>query len=326
MYQLSRGEHIQVRRFGPLVVGILSVCMLSSCAAFRQSPPSAATGVSSSIAWLNVPTSMPTAVLPPPQETSPCVAADLQLASQNAGAYHGDATENLILSNSSTEPCYLSGVPQVTVHLTGGAAVGASSSGFATQRVVLVPSQRVSVLLGSPGACANVGRPQVASFYVVSFGAAGGAIQTPTASLDIQCGAPTVLDFEALAANVEPSSTTHTALSALSALQARIHASGHASVGATYSYAVEVTNPTSSPISFSPCPSFSESISTTSGLISQRTFLLNCDAAPEIKAGSTLTFDMELQVPSTFPVGRQKLSWQMQAPGPAAGCALQVTG
>jgi hypothetical protein len=169
------------------------------------------------------------------------------------------------------------------------------------------------IMFGSPLQCpsSNPKTDPLAQSVQVSF-PGGGSLTVSGLGLDIQCGGPTVLLFQAIAVD--------TPGSALSALRAVGDAPATAARGSTFTYTVTLTNPTTAAIVLLPCPSYTEGMSDNAGDQDKATWLLNCQAAQQIPAGSSLTFSMQYTVPSSFPAGEVKWFWALQVPdGPSVG-------
>ncbi len=302
---------------GPLV--IVTILMLTAC---RVPPGSTAGPVASStpagsngIPWLAVP-GTPFVPTPSPLATVGCSATTLRNDGLYPGVYQGNAADNLHLTNTGAVACYFPGAPQMEATLASGKRAAVSPGIFAAKRVDLQPNQTVYIGFGSPLQCPNVNpqKPMLAQSVQVTFPGSG-SLTVSGLGLDTQCGAPTVLVFEAVAVETPSSS--------LGALRAVGDAPATATRGSTFTYTVTLTNPTTVAIALSPCPSYTEGMSDNAGDQDKATWLLNCQAAPQVPAGSSLTFAMQYTVPSSFPAGEVKWLWTLQVPdGPAVGGAV----
>ncbi len=303
---------------GPLVIVV--TVLLTSCGVVSGPAASSTPVGANAIPWLSVPG---TPLLPtqPPLATIECSAANMRNDGLYAGVYQGHATENLHLTNTGSTACYFPGAPQMEVTLVPGERAAVSPGIFAKQRVDLQPNQIVDIMFGSPLQCPNSDpqKPLFAQSVQVTF-PAGGNITVSDLQLDVQCGLPTVLLFQAIALDTTGSS------SPLSALQAAVDAPATASRGSTYTYTVTLTNPTAKTIALSPCPSYMEGMSNDAGDQARAIWLLNCEVAQQMLAGSSLTFAMQFVVPSSFSAGAAKLFWMLQVPdGPSAGAEVMVS-
>ncbi len=304
---------------GPLV--IVAILVLTACrvpSGSRAGPVASSTSVGANvIPWLAVP-GTPLAPTQAPQATIACSATALRNDGIYPGGYQGYGEDNLHLTNSSGAACYFPGPPQMQVTLASGGHAAVSPADFAGQRVDLQPNQTVMIMFGSPGQCPNVNpqKPLFAQSLQVTF-PGGGSLAVGGLGLDIQCGAPTVLLFQAIALDTPSSS--------LGALRAVADAPATAARGSTFTYTVTLTNPTTAAIVLSPFPSYTEGMSDNAGDQDRVTWLLNCQVAQQIAAGSSLTFAMQYTVPSSFAVGAAKLFWQLQVPdGPSAGAEVTI--
>jgi hypothetical protein len=206
------------------------------------------------------------------------------------------------------------------VTLASGGRVAVSLGAFAGERVDLQPNQTMMIMFGSPNPCATTNPPTdpIAQSVQVFF-PGGGSLTVGGLGLDIQCGAPTVLLFQAIAVETPSSSP-------LSMLQAVANAPPTAARGSLYTYTVTLTNPTAGVIALAPCPSYTEGMSDGAAHQDNRTtWLLNCQVKQQIPAGGSLTFAMQLTVPVSFPAGAAKVYWALQGPdGPWTGWVVTV--
>ncbi len=114
--------------------------------------------------------------------------------------------------------------------------------------------------------------------------------------------------------------------SRLRGLKGSISAPVSVARGTVLTYQVTLRNPGQAPVAFSPCPSYTEFLGiggSPSHVV--QSFLLNCAAGASIGAGSSLTYQMKLSVPSIFPTGPTKLAWKLDPDGPGVGTAIRVT-
>jgi uncharacterized repeat protein (TIGR01451 family) len=93
--------------------------------------------------------------------------------------------------------------------------------------------------------------------------------------------------------------------------------------GDTLRYTVVLDNPTTTAVSLSNCPSYTEIL----GYPNNRklTFLLNCDQVKAIRPGEKVVYAMEFKVAADVVMGTTKFSWQLNDPDrPFAGGALTI--
>jgi hypothetical protein len=117
-----------------------------------------------------------------------------------AGAYQGDAAEVVVMTNVATAACYLPAPPSIVVKLDSGGQEAVSDGNFAGQRVDVQPGQVLEVGFGSPGYCSNFGAAQNASSLVMTL-PGGDSVAVSGFQLDVECGGPSFLLFDALDAS-----------------------------------------------------------------------------------------------------------------------------
>jgi hypothetical protein len=170
-----------------------------------------AAGVVAALAWGSVPVTAGSvdasgksiaasrgAVAPPaPRAARACSPADLQVTVGAAGAYHGTATQELILTNRAADACFIPGAPSIGAVLGDGSRQSADPGRFASSRADLRPGQSAELLVGTPATCAGAdpARSRVATRMALGL-AGGAALQAGGARLDLQCGRPSVVLFQ----------------------------------------------------------------------------------------------------------------------------------
>jgi hypothetical protein len=273
----------------------------------------AAAGV---IPWADVP-GTPLSTAASTSAARPCAAADLDIVAGRAGAFRGQATQELDARDRSADACFLAGVPQGLVP-NAGARSRVSSGEFAAQRVDLVPGSSAIVLIGTPTACAASGQPIVGSSVQLTL-PNGDAVTVSGTRIDTECGAPAVVAFE-------PVSPPDAAAGPLGMLNVSIAAPPTVARGTVLTYRVTLTNPSATSTTLSPCPSYSQVLGMGGGAPAQQTLLLNCPAAASMATNAAVTYEMRLAVPASTPTGLTKLSWRLEVPGgPVAGAEVSVT-
>jgi hypothetical protein len=300
--------------FGLLTAAAL-LMLLSACGGGSGAPAPAA-AAPAVIPWVDIP-STPQSLAASASAARACVAADLDVVAGRAGAFQGQATQELTLRNRATEACSLAGVPQAQVPGAGaGGQVGAGQ--FAAKRVDLAPGQSATLLIGTPVGCAASAQPVIGSTVQLTL-ASGESIAVSGARVDTACGAPAVIGFDAV-------DLPEAAPGPLGSLGVSLVAPRTVSRGTVLTYRVTVANLSSASVALSPCPSYTEVLGTGAGATTQRTLLLNCRAAPWISASAARTFQMKLGVPASAPAGTTKLSWKLEVPGgPVVGAAITVS-
>jgi hypothetical protein len=82
--------------------------------------------------------------------------------------------------------------------------------------------------------------------------------------------------------------------------------------GGTTRFAVQVRNPSATPISFERCPLVTEMLAPAGR---PEVHQLNCRAAARLPAGGWLRFEMRIQIPTDAPAGNNGLFWELDPTG-----------
>jgi hypothetical protein len=127
-----------------------------------------------------------------------CRGVDLALVVGSSGAYDGYATQEVSLVNRARDACSLAGVPAMVLYLDAGGQIAVASGSFVNTGIDLAPSQTMVTLIGTPGSCADAGRhPQVGSELNLNL-PSGDVISADGVWVNVECGGPTVILFEAI--------------------------------------------------------------------------------------------------------------------------------
>jgi hypothetical protein len=279
--------------------------------------------------WLNQPAIEKTHAAPAPvRGARPCASNDLQVVAGPTGAYRGNATQEIRLTNIGAEACHLVGFPNTQVLPAGEApqTVGAHEQNpqLANERVDLAPGEEVVMLIGTPGACDAAAGPQRKVNKRVQLALPGGGLKVlEGVHIDTLCGRASVLKFHPVHNEAAANARAAKAGPSLSQLNGSLSAPAEQVRGSTLHYTVTLTNPTATPIPLSPCPAYTQSIYA-EGKIASSTLRLNCGAVgAQIAPNSAVSFDMQAQVPADLPAGGAKLSWKLED-GPGAGTILSL--
>lgn len=271
------------------------------------------------VPWLNQPAAAKAAVAPAAAGfTHPCSGADLSVVAGAAGAYRGHATQEVRLTNTGASACHLPGFPSAQLQPVGEApqTVGASDIAphLANERLELAPGESALMLLGTPGACDAATKPQRKVSKQMQLALPGGGVKVlGGVHVDTLCGRASVIRFH----RVQNDAAAKT-VSPLDQLAGTVTAADDAARGATLAYTVTLTNPTGAPVSLASCPAYTQSLYA-DGKAAVTTLRLNCGAAGgQIPANSSVSFDMQAQVPADFAPGSMKLSWKLED-GPGVG-------
>jgi hypothetical protein len=252
-----------------------------------------------------------------------CAAADVKVTAGQAGAWRGQATQELRIANTGLDACHLPGFPTVQLQPANEApqTVGASEHApeLQSQRLELAPGEEVLVMLGTPGSCeaANGAERKVSKRLQLAL-PGGGLKSVDGVHVDTLCGRATVMRFERVQSEAGARAVAMKVGGALSQLSGSLSAPDEASRGGLLRYTVTLTNPTASPVSLAACPSYTQSV-WAEGKSADSTLRLNCAAAgSQIPANGSVSFDMQLQVPAELAAGNGKLSWKLDG-GPGVG-------
>ncbi len=150
---------------------------------------------------------MPT---PPPAATVACTLDDLEVAGW-PGGYLSDETESVEFTNTTSNACYMAGTPAIQLTRSPGVVQAVPPGQFAALTVDVEPGQSALLLFGSSGMCAASETPPAQPTSVM-VRLANGDAWTITESMEVGCGAPSVVVFGA-SAGTPPSSGMATATS-----------------------------------------------------------------------------------------------------------------
>jgi hypothetical protein len=259
--------------------------------------------------------------------THACAAADVQVAAGPAGAWRGQATQEIRIANSGSETCRLPGFPGVQLQPANEApqTVGASEQApqLASTPLELAPGEEAIVLLGTPGSCDAANGPARKVSKRLQLALPGGGVKMlDGVHIDTLCGRATVMRFERVqgeaAARAMAAAMAIPGAGAISLLTGAISAPDEASRGGVLRYTVTLTNPTAQPVSLAACPAYTQSLYA-DGASADSTLRLNCGGAGgQIPAKGSVSFDMQVAVPAGLAAGSGKLSWKLDG-GPGVG-------
>ena len=252
------------------------------------------------------------------QAARACRAADLSAKAGNAGAYHGMANQEIILTNQGQDACFIPGPPAAEVILGDGSRrpVTQASDPTVAHRLDLAAGQTAQFYLATPAGCAGADQPLVATQAELTLTTHERIAVTGT-WVNVRCGAPVVAMFYAGPA---PAATVPA-----SGLTATIAVPSSVARGSVLRYLVTLTNPTNGAIALNPCPSYTQTMGTSPTTAVHQTLVLNCAAMPTIGAGASVVFEMQFAVPANFPSGGTKLGWFLEVPnGYGVGATVSI--
>lgn len=311
-------SHHPTHRRGPALALLASGMLLGGAAHGAPTVP-----------WLNQPApALAAAAAPAAVGAHPCSSADLRVVAGAAGAYRGQATQEIRLTNIGSAACHLAGFPGAQLQPLGAApqAVGASEAApqLANARIDLAPGDEAVMVLGTPGSCEAANGPGRKVSKRVQLALPGGGLKVlDGVHIDTLCGRATVVKFHAVESDATVAARAQRAGSPLHQLTGSLSAPSQAVRGGELRYVVTLSNPTANPVSLAACPGYTQSLYA-NGKASDSTLRLNCAAAgSQIAAHSSVSFEMRAQVPAELAPGDLKLSWQLQG-GPGAGTIISL--
>jgi hypothetical protein len=141
--------------------------------------------------------------------------------------------------------------------------------------------------------------------------------------IDTLCGRATVMKFQPVQNDVAVNAKAQASASSIAQLTGSLSAPDEATRGSTLHYTVTLSNPTANPISLASCPGYTQSLYV-DGKATDSTSRLNCGGAgAQIAAKSSVSFEVQAQVPADLAAGSAKLSWKLQD-GPGMGKIINL--
>jgi hypothetical protein len=281
------------------------------------------------VPWLNQPAAVKAAATPAAARgVHPCAAGGLHIVAGPAGAYRGLATQEIRLTNIGTDACHLTGFPSAQLLPAGEApqTVGASELApqLANERIDLAPGEAVVMLVGTPGTCEAANKPQRKVSKRLQLALPGGGLKVlDGVHIDTLCGRASVVKLHAVQNDAEANAKSAPRGSPLNQLTGTLSAPDEATRGSALHYTVTLSNPTGSPISLAACPAYTQSMHA-DDKAADSILRLNCSAAgAQIAANSSVSFEMQAQVPAELAAGNLKLSWKLQD-GPGVGKIINL--
>jgi uncharacterized protein DUF4232 len=309
-----------------LVAVTFSALLAAGCAAAAGPEP-----VAGAVPWVNRPA---LAYTPPPQPSPAaayraCRARQLTGRPGRGGPAAGTVYQEVRLTNTSGRPCTLSGGPSAVL----GAGADGSLTTLATVAygdgfnlvgpgpANLRPGQAGWVTLAYADGCPALTSGGKADYRTLLLALGGGQVRIEfPAALNLVCG----LRASTFGAPAPPPGST----SPLNVLAATVTVPAALTAGTTARYSVTLHNTSGTRLPLSPCPSYTEYLGIAAGhgkppFVEER-FYLNCAAARQIPAHSSVTFAMRIPVPATS--GRAKYDWQLQDTNVATAGMVTVGG
>jgi len=275
--------------------------------------------------WVDRPASLPA---PPPSPPPPsaaypaCRADQIKVRAGSAGAATGHIANTLLLINFGDRPCTLAGYPtSVTGVRADGAQVslhaghGTFFDGAGYWPANLQPGDHGELVVATADVCAalNQPTPQPDPYASVLVGLPGGGDVRAAVGFDAACG----VDVSELGVRASPPPDPD----AYPGLTATMHAPSTVPAGTLMHFTVTLTNGGNAVVALDPCPVYAESIYSDGP--HEHVYELNCDTVHSIGPGESVTYAMQIPVPSTR--GLAKFGWRLPAGAVFAGDVLTIT-
>jgi Protein of unknown function (DUF4232) len=328
--------------------------MVAGCGAHPLVPKSAAADY---VPWLplsptkalpQAPTPSPAPPVPIPMGTQPCKAAQLEGALVGSSAATGHINAPIALRNNDTSACYLEGSPDLTI-LDGAGKILAQAVGAQRGETFFDDGPVVQVLMppGTPPLPTNLTQGQQASrgqgfvnveWYdcrgtlaaqmSINLPNGGGALtiayhfQAPYSPVCDGTGFPTV---SLLRGPVSPAGYVWPPGPVYVTVNVAISAPVTARHGSTLVYFVTLTNTSATDYVLDLCPDYGEFLG---GKKAFATYRLNCAPAGHIGPGSSVRFEMHLDLPGDLVAGTNQLTWALydeRLAMPVAQAAIDIT-
>lgn len=301
------GSALAGRRPGRTWYAVVLACLVVLTGCGGTSAPEDSSGL---VPWTDEPAQAAQLAQSATFPTCKATALRLPRHEQRWGGVWNDAVSGFFMvENSGRRPCALPRPSRVTATTRSPLRVGFEVGGLAAPAVVLDPGDRVQVQVSSPYDC---GKPLVRSTGF-AFVFPTGTLRVPGARMAVQCGG-SLVDFTARSSGTVRSSTMPPA-SRLRTTISRVPLT--AAAGDTVSYAVTLTNPTSTAISLDTCPSYQEGIKGQPSSV--HTYRLNCGSVTRIGPHSSVSFAMQLPLPEGLAPGAAVLDWKLNLPSGPVG-------
>lgn len=291
----------------------------------RNKPPVASPPTGAGVVpWVNRPASMP----PPPSEPAPppalypaCTAAQVSVRSLGGGAAAGNLASKLRMTNTSASPCTLRGYPTKFIGvrrdgtqrvLRPGHGTMFDASGYWPANLRPGDSATLTIATGDACPALNQPTPQTDPYSGELVGLPGGGEVSGSAAFDPSCGLGVSQLGVPAPSPPDPNAYAGLALS--------IDRPQTAAAGTLMHFTVTLHNTAESPVQLDPCPVYTESIY--SGGANNYVYTLNCDKITAIQPGQSVTYAMQIPVPSQ--PGTAKFGWSIPAGSLFAGGILTI--
>jgi hypothetical protein len=260
-----------------------------------------------------------TKVSPPPMTAPPCRADQLRFA---RAVDNGASQMQFVVAsfkNVSPTACLFVGAPRrVTANgpglptLTATRGLDLPDSGVGGD---LAPGARGYLTFEVHDGCAN----RSARYRSATVTLPSGSSLTIPFHVRVPCPG---LQFGGLGI---PWPQPHEQVDPRSKLRVSIAAPPSVAAGTTLDYVVTLTNPGATAVPLTHCPGYLESLDSVNGLRIKFGYGLNCTAHPTIEPGTSVRYEMRIEVPSVMAGDPVRLNWTLGVPDVGSvSTALQV--
>jgi hypothetical protein len=256
-----------------------------------------------------------------------CSSTDLTASDGDISLGAGSVADYIVLTNTGDEACTLSGGPSRLIGIRADGSRKTLATGPSGRYGNLVgpanlqPGQSGQVAITTTYLCAAGQAGQTDTYTSVEIGIGGGDDQAKLSGslhpLNAIC-AVGVSDFGV------PDTASDVVSSPLDVLTANAAMPDPVTAGTTTTYHVTLRNPTETAVPLSPCPSYAEFMVQDGARPVTARYYLNCQAAPEVPAGGSVTFDIRIATPAV--TGPAKYGWSLQGTSVETGGVTAVSG
>ncbi|MGA2471834.1 MAG: DUF4232 domain-containing protein [Solirubrobacteraceae bacterium] len=252
-----------------------------------------------------------------PTSAPPCSRAQLRVSQGQGQGATGWVLEGVVFTNVSATPCLLRGYPEISGVTQAGVREAVLALHHGTIIAQNTPAdmargKNVDIWLDTPSQdpC-PYGRPErpVTFTRLVFTLPHGGRVSAPAdVSISETCSILSMTGFGLLQCycGTPPPSP-------LDGLHLRVTTPARVRAGEILSYSVTLTNASAKTVSLRRCPGYTERIAETDENVGY-SFELNCATVHEIRAHTSVRYQMQIRVPSNSPPGTGDIGWGIDVP------------
>ena len=281
--------------------------------------PTTTTAVTGEVVpWVDEPASkallsslLPRALPPSPPRTGapPCTVRELSAAIAGPTEVSGDEGVVIVLRDTGSTACLLTGTPRVVAGAPGHVTVVAGQEPMPSdgETADTAPGGTVVLRVDVPTYCrANptgaIGRAMPYHSLAISV-PGGGAKKVAGLRLSFPCGMSTTPFYTPKPGPTYPADT-------LATLVPRLRLPARVRPGTVLDYEVDLYNPGDRPVALSPCPVYLEHSNVPTKLL----YRLDCRSVHLVPAHSQVRYEMEMAIPADAPGGPMGLWWTFFGP------------